>query len=286
MNSKTGILYIVATPIGNLGDLSPRARAILEEVDLVLAEDTRQTGSLMAHFGIRTPMQPFHEHNERNREAAVLARLEAGDRVALVSDAGTPLISDPGYPLVHAARGRGIVVSPVPGPCAMVAALSASGLPTDRFVFEGFVPPKPGARGKLLERLVAEQRTVVLYESSHRIMKTLEAMEEMLPEDRGLVVGREISKKFETFYQGSAAEIRRVLGGGEHDLKGEFVLLVSPAPATEADETEVLRLLGLLLRELPLKPASRIAADWAGISRKRAYELGLDLDRKGRSTWE
>ncbi len=283
MNSKTGVLYIVATPIGNLGDLSPRAQSILEQVKLVLAEDTRQTGVLMNHFSIHTPLTAFHEHNERERVDAVLQRLESGDDVALVSDAGTPLISDPGYPLVRAARQRGLAVSPIPGPCAVVAALSASGLPTDRFVFEGFVPAKAGARNTLLQRLVGEIRTVVLYESSHRILKTLAAMEAILGDDRELVLGREISKKFETFYHGTAAQILHRLKDGDHDRKGEFVLMVSPASVAEEDTAELTGLLQLLMTELSVKSASRIAAEWAGVSRKRAYELALALERKGRS---
>ena len=256
---------------------------MLGQVHLVLAEDTRQTGTLMQHFGIRTPMQAFHEHNERERLDGVLQKLADGQDVALVSDAGTPLISDPGYPLVRAARQRGLTVSPIPGPCALVAALSASGLPTDRFVFEGFVPAKAGARQTLLQRLADEPRTVVLYESSHRIVKTLEAMAEVFDDSRELVLGREISKKFETFYAGTPAQILQSLTTGAYDRKGEFVLMIAPAPEAAEDTPELNGLLTLLLTELSVKSASRIAAEWTGVSRKRAYELALALERKGRS---
>ncbi len=286
MNSKTGVLHVVATPIGNLADLSPRAADVLRSVDLVLAEDTRQTGILLRHYDIRTPVIAFHEHNERKQSGALLDRIARGESMALVSDAGTPLISDPGYPLVSEARERGITVSPVPGPCALVAALSASGLPTDRFVFEGFVPPKAGARDSLIAQISREPATVVLYESSHRILNTLDAMAAHLGADRTIVIGREISKRFESFYRGDAATLRAHLEADSDRQRGEFVIMVEGAGPRDPAEDEIRRLLELLQPEMSHGAASRVAAEWFGIPRKRAYALGLARDRNGRSIWE
>lgn len=279
MNSKTGVLHVVATPIGNLGDLSSRARETLQQADLVLAEDTRRTGVLMRHFNLGTPLSSFHDHNERQQVPEILRRLSAGENIALVSDAGTPLISDPGYTLVSAAREQGFTVSPVPGPCALVAALSASGLPVDRFVFEGFVPARKGARQALLDRVAVEERTVVLYESSHRILETLEDMSSLLGPDRAVVIGREISKKFETFYRGDSVDVLEQLRAGTEHQYGEFVVMVEGAPVQDADEVMLRKLLQLLLDELPVKTASRIAAAWSGAGRNRVYALALDLGK-------
>lgn len=279
MNSKTGVLHVVATPIGNLGDLSSRARETLQQADLVLAEDTRRTGVLMRHFNLGTPLSSFHDHNERQQVPEVLRRLSAGENIALVSDAGTPLISDPGYSLVSAAREQGFTVSPVPGPCALVAALSASGLPVDRFVFEGFVPARKGARQALLDRVAVEERTVVLYESSHRILETLEDMSSVLDSDRTVVIGREISKRFETFYRGDSVDVLEQLRAGTEHQYGEFVVMVEGAPVQDADEVMLRKLLQLLLDELPVKTASRIAAAWSGAGRNRVYALALDLGK-------
>ena len=279
MNSKTGVLHVVATPIGNLGDLSSRARETLQQADLVLAEDTRRTGVLMRHFNLGTPLSSFHDHNERQQVPEILRRLSAGENIALVSDAGTPLISDPGYSLVSAAREQGFTVSPVPGPCALVAALSASGLPVDRFVFEGFVPARKGARQALLDRVAVEERTVVLYESSHRILETLEDMSSLLGPDRAVVIGREISKRFETFYRGDSVDVLEQLRAGTEHQYGEFVVMVEGAPVQDADEVMLRKLLQLLLDELPVKTASRIAAAWSGAGRNRVYALALDLGK-------
>ena len=240
----------------------------------------------MGHYGINTPMISFHEHNEKRRVDSVLDRIAGGESVALVSDAGTPLVSDPGYPLVSAASSRGITVSPVPGPCALVAALSASGLAVDRFVFEGFVPPKAGPRDTLIRRINDQDATVVMYESSHRILATLSAMKAQFASDRQMVIGREISKKFESFYRGSAASLLEQLEASDDNRRGEFVIMVSAAVAREPGEEELRRMLAILLAELPLKSASRIAANWFGRSRKLAYAAGLDLERNGRSICE
>lgn len=279
MNSKTGVLHVVATPIGNLGDLSSRARETLQQADLVLAEDTRRTAVLMRHFNLATPLSSFHDHNERQQVPEILRRLSAGENIALVSDAGTPLISDPGYSLVSAAREQGFTVSPVPGPCALVAALSASGLPVDRFVFEGFVPARKGARQALLDRVAVEERTVVLYESSHRILETLEDMSSLLGPGRAVVIGREISKRFETFYRGDSVDVLEQLRAGTEHQYGEFVVMVEGAPVQDADEVMLRKLLQLLLDELPVKTASRIAAAWSGAGRNRVYALALDLGK-------
>ncbi len=283
MNRKTGRLDIVATPIGNLGDLSPRARATLQQVDLVLAEDTRQTRALMRHFDLKTPLKSFHEHNEKKQVTEIMRRLSNGAHIALVSDAGTPLISDPGYCLVREARRQGFRVSPIPGPCAMIAALSVSGLPIDRFVFEGFVPAKEGARRTLLRRVVEEQRTVVLYESCHRILQTLAELSHSLDPERTVVVGREISKKFETFYHGGAGEVLGQLQGGAEHQNGEFVVMVSGAPASDPATANLQDLLALLLDELPVKTASRIVSTWSGMGRNQIYALALALEKETRT---
>ncbi len=282
MNRKTGVLHIVATPIGHLGDLSPRAAEVLRRADLVLAEDTRQSGILMRHYNIRTSLRSFHQHNEKEQIAPVLRELAKGACIALISDAGTPLISDPGYLLVREVRKQGFRVSPIPGPCALIAALSASGLPTDRFVFEGFVPAKDGARKTYLQRVATEESTIVMYESCHRMMATLEQMSELLGPARTIVIGREISKKFETFYHGSSGEVLVQLMAGPAHQRGEFVIMVSGAPGREPDEVPLQHLLMLLLGELPVKSASRIAANWLGIPRNRAYTKALELERERR----
>ena len=218
------MLYLVATPIGNLEDITQRAARVLAEVDVIACEDTRQTRKLLDHLGIRKPLVSYHEHNERARAAELAGRLREGANVALVSDAGTPLISDPGYRLVRRAIEEGIAVVPVPGPCAVVAALAASGLPTDQFHFCGYLPPKQGRRRRLLESLRHEQATLILYETPHRILAALEDIEAVLG-PRDVVVAREITKVHEEFLRGTAAELRRILAG-RVAIKGEITLLV------------------------------------------------------------
>lgn len=279
--SGPGTLYIVATPIGNLEDLSPRAERVLSTVDLVAAEDTRHTGRLLQHFGTRKPMIALHDHNERERYQRVLDELQAGKNVALVSDAGTPLISDPGYVLVREARALGVRVSPVPGACAAVTALSAAGLPTDRFLFGGFLPAKRSARKAALESLRRELATLVFYESPHRILEALADMAEILGDTREVVLGRELTKTFETFYSGSLAEVIEVLQSDAHGTRGEFVVMVrgyepSGEPQSESALDEN-RLLELLLRELPVKKAARVVADLTGGSKNELYQRALSL---------
>lgn len=276
MNSKAGILYIVATPIGNLGDMTPRAVAVLAQADLVLAEDTRRASLLFNRFAIDTPVRSCHEHNERKQLAAILERLQQGQSIALMSDAGTPLISDPGYVIVHAARKADIAVTPIPGACALIAALCASGLPTDRFCFEGFLPAKAAARVAFLKARSQQTQTLVFYESSHRIAASLDAISAVMGNHRAVVVARELTKKFECFYRGEAKNIANQIANGADDQKGEFVIMVAGAPPQPIDNAEAARLLGLLTPELPLKTASKIAAKWLGVNRNALYRLGVD----------
>lgn len=276
---EKGVLYVVATPIGNLGDMSPRAREVLAAVDRVAAEDTRRTGALLTHFGIKARQISLHEHNELEQVPALVARLEAGESIALVSDAGTPLISDPGYRLVAAARAAGIRVSPVPGPVAAMAALSVSGLPSDRFVFEGFLPAKGGARRQRLEALAGDPRTLIFYESSHRIAACLDDMAAVLGGERSAVVARELTKTFEQVQDGHLAELVAWLASNEDHGKGEFVVLVAGAP--EASDAgvgpEAQRVLRLLLEELPVKKAAKLAAEITGVGKNLLYARAVEM---------
>lgn len=274
-----GTLYIVATPIGNLEDLSPRAVAVLKAVSLVAAEDTRHSGRLLQAMAVDTRMMALHDHNERDRVALVLDRIEAGGDVALISDAGTPLISDPGFVLVREARKRGIRVSPVPGPCAIVAALCAAGLPTDRFAFEGFLPSRKGARAAALERLSAVEATLVFYESPHRILDAVADIVQAMGPGRELVIARELTKSFETFYGGAAADVLQALREDPHGSRGEFVIMIHGAQkqATDAGMEEVDRLLKLLLMELPVKKAAKLVSEITGKAKNDLYQRALAL---------
>ncbi|MCH8499706.1 MAG: 16S rRNA (cytidine(1402)-2'-O)-methyltransferase [Marinobacter sp.] len=273
-------LYIVATPIGNLDDLSPRAVKVLAGVDLVVAEDTRHSGRLLQHLGLHKAMLALHDYNERQRLDAVLARLAEGQSVALISDAGTPLISDPGYLLVSEARKQGFRVSPIPGCCALIAALSAAGLATDRFSFHGFLPTKRKARQAALEALRQDISTLVFYEAPHRILETADALIEVFGASRDVVFARELTKAFESFYTGTAEAVRAQLADDPYAEKGEYVVMVAGAPrdtevgtpAVDAD-----RLLALLLPELPVKKAARIVADATGLGRNELYQRALAL---------
>ncbi|MGM0570337.1 16S rRNA (cytidine(1402)-2'-O)-methyltransferase [Marinobacter sp.] len=277
--SGAGTLFIVATPIGNLDDLSRRAEQVLASVDLVAAEDTRHSGRLLQHLGVSKAMWPLHDHNERARSDALLERIAGGESVALISDAGTPLISDPGYVLVRAARQRGIRVVPVPGACAMVAALSAAGLPTDRFLFAGFLPAKAVARGKVLESLSREVATLVFYESPRRVVALLEDVRSALGAEREVVLARELTKAFETWYAGSVADVIEALHADAHSGKGEYVVMVSGAPSSGQGPVAVDgdRVLSLLIAELPLKKAVKVAAELTGLARNDLYQRALEL---------
>lgn len=278
--ADAGVLYVVATPIGNLEDLSPRARRVLAEVALVAAEDTRHSGKLLAHFGIHTPLLSMHDHNEAERVPALIEKLLAGESLALVSDAGTPLISDPGFDLVRAARAAGITVTPVPGPSALIAALSVSGLPTDRFVFEGFLPAKAGARRGRLGELARETRTLVLYEAVHRLADTLQDMRAAFGKARAGAVARELTKLHETVRTGSLQELADWAEQDATAMLGEVVLLVAGAEVVESGAVVVgpEQLLGALLDELPLKQAVALAARISGGGKNTFYEMALKIN--------
>ncbi|NZA28385.1 16S rRNA (cytidine(1402)-2'-O)-methyltransferase [Luteimonas sp. SJ-92] len=272
---SAGTLHVVATPIGNLDDLSPRAQRVLREVDAVCAEDTRHSRQLLARFGIATPLLALHEHNEEQLAGRLVARLQAGDSLALVSDAGTPLVSDPGYRLVRAARGAGVRVSPVPGPSALVAALSVAGLASDRFVFEGFLPAKAAARRERLAGLAAEPRTLLFYESSHRIVDALDDMRGAFGGRRPAVLARELTKLFETVLDGSLDEIAAAVAADPDQRRGEFVVVVEGAAEdTDARLAEGRRVYAALRAQLPPSTAARLAAELTGAPRKALYGGG------------
>jgi 16S rRNA (cytidine1402-2'-O)-methyltransferase len=284
MAAETGILYVVATPIGNLQDMSARAVATLKQVARIAAEDTRHSHKLLSHYGIATPLLALHEHNEATLCEALLAQLHSGADLALISDAGTPLISDPGFRLVRAVRADGIRVVPVPGPSAGIAALSASGLPTDRFVFEGFLPARQAARRRRLQALCDEPRTLVFYESSHRICECLADMVELMGPEREAVVARELTKTFETIQGGTLASLREWLHADANHRKGEFVVLVHGLPERghrEGIAAEAERVLAVLCAELPLRQAASLTAKITGLPRNRLYAQGLALKPEG-----
>jgi len=278
MQIELGALYVVSTPIGNLEDLTLRALRILREVDCIAAEDTRHTSQLLRHFGITTPLISLHEHNERDRLAQIATLLEQGKRVALVSDAGTPLISDPGFPLVRELRRRKLPVIPVPGPSSVLAALAVAGLPTDRFVFEGFLPAKRAARQERLQMLAREERTLVFFEASHRITETVADLALAMGQERPAVIARELTKRFEEVHSAPLHELGLWLAADPHRTRGEFVIVVHGAPpATLVDTLENRRFLKALLAELPVSRAVVVAAQWTRLPKKPLYELALTL---------
>jgi 16S rRNA (cytidine1402-2'-O)-methyltransferase len=284
----TGKLYVVATPIGNLGDLSTRARETLQNCALIAAEDTRHTGVLLKHFGIGTPQLSLHEHNESDRAIEIVALLRQGKSVALVSDAGTPAISDPGFGLVRAAAEAGIEVIAVPGPCAAIAALSIGALPTDRFCFEGFLPARSAQRRERLKLLQAEARTLVIYESPHRVREMLEDCVTAFGEERAACLVREATKLHETTYRGSLLELLSESKTDADFSRGEIVLLIGGAPQSSADEegearAQLDKVLIALLAELPLKQAARLAAQIAGVRDNEAYKRALLLKEQSAS---
>lgn len=269
---EKGALYVVATPIGNLADLSPRARDVLARADLICAEDTRHTRHMLNALGLERPLLALHEHNEAERVQQLLGQLQSGKSLALVSDAGTPLISDPGYRLVRALRAAGIRVSPIPGPCAAVAALSVAGIASDRFCFEGFLPHKSSARRERLRKLAGEPRTLVFYESSHRIEECLADMRAAFGDEREAVLAREISKLFETVLDGSVSSIAEKLAADPNQRRGEFVLVIAGAPEDEsAALVEGRRLYAKLSEVMKPSQAAKIAAELSGAPRKALY---------------
>ncbi|MEW6647765.1 MAG: 16S rRNA (cytidine(1402)-2'-O)-methyltransferase [Pseudomonadota bacterium] len=271
---NAGTLYVVATPIGNLGDMTPRAVEVLQRVVRIAAEDTRHSAGLMRHFGIHTPLFALHEHNEREASAEVVRRLLAGEDIALISDAGTPLISDPGFPLTRLAHEAGIRVVPVPGASALIAALSAAGLPTDRFAFEGFLPARTAARRQVLEGLAGERRTLAFYEAPHRLLETLEDMTAVFGPERLAVLARELTKTFETLRRAPLGELVEFVRSDSDQQRGEAVLLVqgAPPPAADALEDEPRRIAELLVAELPVKQAAALAAKITGAKKNQIYD--------------
>ena len=273
-------LYLVATPIGNLADISLRALAVLARANVIAAEDTRHSRKLLSHFGIGGEVTPYHEHNAAKERPRLLARVSAGHSVALISDAGTPLISDPGYKLVREALDAGLLVTSIPGPSATLAALTSSGLPTDTFLFAGFLPPKSGARRARLEELKAVPATLVIFEASSRLVKTLGDMVEVLGA-RDAVVAKELTKLHEGLTRGRLAELQTALAEAG-DLKGEFVIVIAPPTADEqeASDEEIIAKLTSALDRQSFRDAVRDVAETLKVKRARVYDLGLSLDKK------
>lgn len=282
MADRAGRLDVIATPIGNIGDLSPRASASLAAADLVLAEDTRRTATLLGACGISRPLLSLHDHNEASRIVALLERLRQGEVLALVSDAGTPLLSDPGFQLVRAAVAAGIEVRAIAGPSAVTAALSIAGLPTDRFVFEGFLPARSGERQAALRRLAQESRTLVLFEAPHRIAATLQQLAAACGGERAAVVARELTKLHETVYRGTLAELAQRAAQDPDLARGEITIVIAGAvEAPEGDAALLARALPLLLKDLPPARAAAIGSQLSGVPRRLAYEQALRLGREG-----
>lgn len=279
MNDLSGILYIVATPIGNLSDITQRALQTFAEVDLIAAEDTRHSGLLLSHYGIKKPFFALHDHNEQEKAQVLVEKLKNGTHIALISDAGTPLISDPGFHLVRQCREAGIKVVPLPGACAAITALCASGIASDRFCFEGFLPAKSKARKDKLESLLEEERTLIFYESTHRILETLADMQEVLGEDRYVVLAREITKTWETIVGDRLSALRKWLSEDANRTKGEMVVIVEGKAKLDKEaefSAQAIKALRLISQELPLKKAAAIVAELYGYKKNALYQFGLD----------
>jgi len=273
-----GTLYVVATPIGNLDDISARARDVLRKVVVVAAEDTRRAGQLLTHLGLKNRLLSLHEHNEKARVEEVLATLTSGGDVALISDAGTPLISDPGYRIVERVRADALPVSPIPGCCAAIAALSVSGLPTDRFRFEGFLPARSVARRNRLKALADMPETLILYESVHRIADVLADIETVVGAERPVTLARELTKRYETIYRGTVAEVRAQLAADPGGSKGEFTLVIAGAPEQQVTAPQELeRVIAILLQSVSASQAAALAAEITGVKKREAYQLATRL---------
>jgi len=276
--NQVATLYIVATPIGNLSDISQRAIDTLQEVDVIAAEDTRHSGTLLQHYSIATPMISLHEHNEQQRSETLLIKLQQGESIALISDAGTPLISDPGYRLVSLVREHDIRVVPIPGSCALITALSASGLPSDSFSFEGFLPSKQGARQQTLAALENDSRTMIFYESPRRLQACLTDMVAVFGDDRLVCLARELTKLHETITTKPLAELLDWVSNDSNQQRGECVLLVEGVKEQkESSEIEINHMLAILLKELPVKKAAAITASLLDVSKNAAYDMALKL---------
>ncbi|MGR9035946.1 MAG: 16S rRNA (cytidine(1402)-2'-O)-methyltransferase [Gammaproteobacteria bacterium] len=280
MPAESGKLYVVATPIGNLGDMSFRAVEILKQVDLIAAEDTRHVKMLLNHYGINNKVVSLHQHNEDKVSADLLDRLKKGLSIALVSDAGTPLLSDPGMPLVRLVKDAGIEVAPIPGPCALIAALSAAGLPVSRFSFEGFAPRTSSERKTFFKEKLSSPFTWIFYESSHRILPSLRDMAEIIPPDRQVVIARELTKLHETILKTTLGEALAAVEQDENMRKGEFVVIVDGAPPDKSEQAvspEQLKVLSVLLRECSIKTAVAMAAEITGVRKNLLYQAALAL---------
>jgi len=276
-----GTLYIIATPIGNRADMGERAISVLKQVDLIAAEDTRHSKILLQHYNISTAMQAYHEHNEEQATPKLIQRILAGENIALISDAGTPLLSDPGYRLVKAAHESSIKVSPVPGACAAIAALSVSGLATDRFLFAGFAPHKQGARQNFYREFEHQSATLVFYESSHRIVASVKDMLQVFGADRSIVLAREITKLFETVRSTTLGALPDWLEADSNQQKGEFVMVLQGADEQLSPQSaELEQVLKVLLAELPVKQASQMAAKITGLKKNAVYKFALEISGK------
>jgi 16S rRNA (cytidine1402-2'-O)-methyltransferase len=276
----SGLLYIVATPIGNLGDISERAIEILKQVDLIAAEDTRHSNTLLQRFGINTKICAYHEHNEEKITPQLIEQIQNGESIALISDAGTPLINDPGYKLVVAAYDNNIKVVPIPGPSAIITALSASGLPTNRFSYEGYLPAKSEARKKCLQELMSESRTLVFYEAPHRIVESLKIMQEIFGDERRVTIARELTKQFEQIVRDKLSVINEKLENDEIKIKGEFVVIVEGAKETTVSNAEAIRINQILAEKLSPKDAAKLTAKITGKKKNEVYKLVLGSDKE------
>lgn len=279
MSINAGTLYVVATPLGHLDDITYRAVQVLKEVDLIAAEDTRHSAKLLSHYAIKSTLVSLHKFNERQQSQQLLDRLLKGESIALISDAGTPLINDPGYRLVSGARAVGVRVSPIPGPCAAIAALSAAGLPTHRFIFEGYLPAKAKARRRRLQELEAEARTLVFYESCHRVVQVLQELRDLWGFERRAVIARELTKVFETVQSGNLGQLNEWLQRDPNHQRGEFVLVVEGSLTTvvEPSTLDLNKLLSALLVEIPLNHAVRLAVQITGAEKNKVYRMALAL---------
>jgi len=275
-----GTLYVVATPIGNLSDMVPRAIEVLQMVDVIAAEDTRHSAKLLQYFGISTKLIAYHDHSNEQRLNTLLEYLYSGRSVALISDAGTPLISDPGYELVNIARSKGVQVSPIPGACALIAALSVSGLPSNQFIFEGFLPAKSSSRKKVLQSFEKESRTTIFYESPHRLLDSLTDILECLGDRREIVLARELTKTYETVMSGTVPNLLANINLDSNQKRGEFVVLLKGCDTRQSSlsiDADAEKLMRLLMEELPLKTASSLAAKVTGIKKRDLYQWALEF---------
>tara|TARA_R110001592_G_scaffold28990_2_gene105527 strand:- start:24 stop:866 length:843 start_codon:yes stop_codon:yes gene_type:complete len=274
---NTPTLYVVATPIGNLSDMVPRAIEVLQTVALIAAEDTRHSRTLLNHFDIRTPLCAYHDHSNSSELERLLAHLREGKSLALISDAGTPLVSDPGYRLVDLALREGIKVVPIPGACAVIAALSVAGLPSDRFMFEGFLPAKQHARLGVLMALQRERRTMIFYEAPHRVRDSIADISAAMGAERVVVLAREITKLFETVKRLPASELHEWVRADSNQQRGECVLLIEGFKGDEGIPTEAIEVLNILRADLPLKQAAALCAKISGLKKNQLYQYGLDF---------